>query len=139
MTVNQIYCSALSCGYNNVENHLWESFAQLILDASYEATVLAALSMAHARCPKDQPDPDLGEDTCHRLFLTFLGGGVFRNDSEWIAKAIGRALAIAASSGTSDLEIVVCHFRRINEDMKSIIDTVYKEELSKRRLIQNCT
>ena len=32
------------------------------------------------------------------VFLTFIGGGVFGNDKQWIAAAIGRALAVAAQS-----------------------------------------
>merc|ERR1712110_548243 len=39
--VTQAYCSACSVGYSNAAG--WEDLASLVLDASYEATLLAAV------------------------------------------------------------------------------------------------
>ncbi len=77
-TVTQVYGSAMPVSYGEPPARLWEPMARLVLEASYEATVLAA--RRH------------GIGT---LFLTLLGGGVFGNDDAWIADAVVRALAHA--------------------------------------------
>ncbi len=41
--VTQMYCSALPVGYCSFPNSSWQSFAQLALDAAYEATFCAAV------------------------------------------------------------------------------------------------
>jgi len=78
-TVSQAYCSALPIGYSSHPPHLWVPFARLVLEASYEATLCAALVNARSH----------GSD---KLFLTLVGGGVFRNEKSWILDAIQRAL-----------------------------------------------
>ena len=78
-TVSQAYCSALPVAYSHQPSHLWAAFAQLILEAAYEATICTAILNA----------------TCYgnnRLFLTLLGGGAFGNETAWIIEAIQRAL-----------------------------------------------
>jgi len=78
-TVTQVYCSALPVAYSNHSSELWENFARLILDASYEATICAAILNSQAT----------GNN---RVFLTLLGGGAFGNATDWITEAIKRAL-----------------------------------------------
>jgi len=78
-TVTQVYCSALPVAYSNHSSELWENFARLILDASYEATICAAILNSQAT----------GNN---RVFLTILGGGAFGNATDWITEAIKRAL-----------------------------------------------
>ncbi len=73
--VTQVYCSALPVAYSNLAPELWQPFAQLILDATYEATFLVAVQNALQN----------GNFT---LFLTLVGGGVFGNRKTWIAAAI---------------------------------------------------
>lgn len=73
--VSQAYCSALPVAYTQVEAGLWEPFARLVLEATYEATFLAAL-INRQRTGNN------------RLFLTMVGGGVFGNRPEWIIDAI---------------------------------------------------
>jgi hypothetical protein len=80
-TVSQAYCSALPVGYSTHSPGSWEPFARLVLEAAYEATLLAALQNA-------------GESGTGRVFLTHLGGGVFRNRTEWIVDAMERALRV---------------------------------------------
>ena len=80
-TVTQAYCSALPVGYSNHPPGLWEGFARLVLEASYEATVCAAILSS------------LGTGN-HRLFLTLLGGGAFGNSTDWIIDSIKRALKL---------------------------------------------
>lgn len=92
--VNQVFVSALPISYMyeiRTQIDRLAGFARLILDASYEATVLAAQINAYKGYSK-------------RLFLTRVGGGVFGNRDQWIDDAIGRA--VARSQGL-DLEIIM--------------------------------
>ncbi|MGI9616285.1 MAG: hypothetical protein ACR2QO_25445 [Acidimicrobiales bacterium] len=75
-TVDQAFCSALPVAFGDPPPEAWEPFARLVLDASYEATLLAAITRSSPR-----------------VFLPLLGGGVFGNDVAWIVDAIGLALA----------------------------------------------
>ncbi len=91
-TVSQAYCSALPVAYSRHSSYLWAEFARLILEASYEATICAAILNAV-------------KNGNNRLFLTLLGGGAFGNDTDWIIEAIQRALNLyqhAGYSGDSD-------------------------------------
>ena len=159
--MNQVYCSALSCGYSGVDNQHWAPLATLVLDASYEATLLAALC-CHLKTIREiqqkrtattaSTDANITTSTenkndqpgVHKVFLTFLGGGGFRNEAAWIACAIGRALAIVthqcstamstSSPSTSEgvrLQVVICHFRRIDTVMCDMIEQVFDYELGK--------
>lgn len=78
--VSQIFCSALPVAYGKMPPHFWQAFAQLVLDAAYEATLLAGVLNSR------QGDMNI-------VLLTLLGGGVFGNASEWIHTAIKRALS----------------------------------------------
>ena len=77
--VSQAYCSALPVAYGNQPTAQWESFARLILDATYEATVCAAIINA-------------SQGGVGKLFLTLVGGGVFGNREEWIVDAMASAI-----------------------------------------------
>ncbi len=78
-TVSQTYCSALPVAYSNYPAAMWEDFARLVLEASYEATLCAAIlnSLRTGNM---------------RVFLTLLGGGAFGNATHWITDAIERVL-----------------------------------------------
>ena len=78
-TVSQAYCSALPVAYSGHSSQLWKPFAQRVLDASYEATICAAI-LNYAKTGNN------------KLFLTLVGGGVFGNKLSWILNAIKRAL-----------------------------------------------
>ena len=41
--VSQAFCSALPVAYGSVRPSEWEAFARLVLEAAYEATLLAAV------------------------------------------------------------------------------------------------
>lgn len=91
--VSQALCSALPIAYGSNSTHLgWEPFARLVLEASYEATLLAGLSNPHS----------------DRVLLTAVGGGVFGNDPSWIASAITRAMG-----RVSGVEAVVVSYASI--------------------------
>ena len=79
--VSQAYCSALPVRYNDDSDpELWQPFARLVLEAAYEATLLAGVINA-ARAGGS-----------NSVYLTLLGGGAFGNQREWILDAIRRAL-----------------------------------------------
>eukprot|EP00416_Gambierdiscus_australes_P027708 CAMPEP_0171084088 /NCGR_PEP_ID=MMETSP0766_2-20121228/18106_1 /TAXON_ID=439317 /ORGANISM="Gambierdiscus australes, Strain CAWD 149" /LENGTH=464 /DNA_ID=CAMNT_0011541569 /DNA_START=48 /DNA_END=1442 /DNA_ORIENTATION=- len=84
-TVTQVYGSACSVAYNQRSNPSdWASFGTLVLEASYEATLWAAvLSAARHKT-----------EGSRRIFLTCLGGGVFGNRMEWIEAAMDRAFTL---------------------------------------------
>ncbi|MEO0341084.1 MAG: hypothetical protein AAF242_17960 [Bacteroidota bacterium] len=77
--VSQVYCSALPVAYSQIYPNLWEQFARLILEATYEATLLLAYeNYLKTHNPK--------------VFLTLVGGGAFGNYFEWIIDAIVKAI-----------------------------------------------
>src|SRR6266478_5823105 len=45
-TVSQCFCSALPVAYSRVPPNHWEAFATMILEAAYEATLLASAAIA---------------------------------------------------------------------------------------------
>jgi hypothetical protein len=65
-TVSQAYCSALPVAYSNHSPELWESFAQLVLEATYEATFCASIL-------------NFVKTGNNKLYLTLIGGGAFGN------------------------------------------------------------
>ena len=120
--VTQAFCSAISCGYTTVGLACWEPLATLVLDAAYEATLRAAvLDRTQAGAPpRDASVP-------RRVWLTFLGGGAFGNRKEWIAGAIGRALA--RLDGVA-LDVRIGHYRAIDASMQHEIDAARSRELA---------
>jgi len=100
--VSQVYGAALPVAYGDGRppRGLWEPLARLVLEASYEATVLVA--RAHHI-----------ETVC----LTLLGGGVFGNDDRWIGDSVLRALSMA---GGGDIRIV--SYGRPNPVVRRILD-----------------
>ena len=103
--VSQAYCSALPLGgYQRTANAEWRRFAKLILEALYEATLLAAIENAdrHPGAP---------------IFLTSVGGGVFGNDDQWIVDAMNRAFEICADSG---LDIRIVNYRDIRDEYRPL-------------------
>jgi hypothetical protein len=77
--VTQAFCSALPVSYTNVPPGRWKSFAELVLEAAYEATLWAAML-------------NVSRGVSNIVLLTRLGGGAFGNDDAWIASAMRRAL-----------------------------------------------
>lgn len=92
--VSQVYCSALPVAYSKHSSDLWEGFAQLVLEASYEATICAAILNAQRMGNK-------------HVFLTLLGGGAFGNETRWITDAIQRVLKLYKNWG---IEVVIVSY-----------------------------
>jgi hypothetical protein len=107
-TVTQAYCSALPVAYSRQPAALWEPFARLVLEAAYEATILAAILNARAT-------------SNNRCYLTLLGGGAFGNADEWIIDAIGRALASYAWAG---LDVAIVSYGASQAMVRGLVEAV---------------
>jgi hypothetical protein len=79
--VSQAFCSALPVAYSDIPARCWRSFALLVLEAAYEATMCAAAINA-------------SRGASNTVLLTSLGGGAFGNEDEWILSAMRRALSV---------------------------------------------
>lgn len=110
--VSQAFCSALSCGYASGTLHQWQPIAKLVLDAAYEATLLAAIV-----------DAEHGTGS-GRVWLTFLGGGAFGNSPVWIHHAMGRALRLCRDR---DLDVLIAHHRAVDEDARRGVEAAMRE------------
>jgi len=108
--VSQAFCSALSIAYTDGGHASWEMIAQCVLDATYEATLWAA-AIEHAE----------GRGS-GKVYLTFIGGGVFGNDQKWIESAIARACRTLKDL---PLQVVVCHYRQVNDNTQTAIDGLF--------------
>jgi hypothetical protein len=104
--VTQVYGAALPVAYGRGSQSDWEGFARLVLDASYEATMLAAMVNANAT----------GNRT---VFLTLLGGGVFGNAEEWILGAIERSLNAV---GDADLDVAIVSYGRSKRGVREFAE-----------------
>jgi hypothetical protein len=96
--VSQSYCSALPIGYSEHAEDLWESFARLVLEACYEATICAAILNSR-------------NAVSNKVFLTFVGGGAFANRKEWIIAGIQRALDLYRHVG---IDVAIVSYGRSN-------------------------
>ena len=81
-TVSQAFCSALPVAYSEIGPVHWERFALLILEATYEATMWAAVLNA-------------ARGASNIVLLTSIGGGAFGNAESWIEDGLRRALQLA--------------------------------------------
>ncbi|SAL05541.1 hypothetical protein AWB78_07556 [Caballeronia calidae] len=95
--VTQALCSALPVAD-------WAPFASLVLEASYEAAVLAAV-LNHRRTGNA------------RVFLTMVGGGAFGNERAWIIQAVRRALRFVHDH---PLDVVMVCFGKVSSDLAEL-------------------
>ena len=104
--VSQAYCSALPVAYSSHGKAKWEPFARLVLQASYEAILLAAVEQA----------ANGGSNT---VLLTRIGGGAFGNGDDWIDSAIERAMDVVKDAG---LELVFIARGSVSPGIQAIVD-----------------
>ena len=105
-TVSQIYCSALPIGYLQYPLELWGSFAKIILEALYEATICVGIL-------------NFRKTGNNKVYLTLVGGGAFGNKTEWIIDAIKRSLNLYSHTG---LDIIIVSHKYPNSHVKEIIN-----------------
>ena len=110
-TVSQAYCSALPVAYSECPPEDWEEFARLILEATYEATLCAALVNAR-------------QTGNNRVFLTLVGGGVFGNETAWIVDSLQRALALYKDAA---LDVAIVSYGASNPDIQHLVSHTYDE------------
>ena len=103
--VSQAFCSALPVAYSRVDSARWEPLARLVLEAAYEATLLAGALHAQA-------------GGTNRVLLTRLGGGAFGNPLAWIDDAIERALECHRQH---DLDVHWVAYRAPDEAMLALV------------------
>ena len=85
--VSQAFCSALPVRYEpTIPARQWQSFATLVLEGAYEATMWAAVLNAM-------------QSSSNVVLLTLLGGGAFGNEKSWILGALARSLALVEKVG----------------------------------------
>jgi hypothetical protein len=103
--VSQAYCSALPVAYSPHAAELWQGYARLVLEASYEA-VLAAATW------------NVATSASNKVFLTVLGGGAFGNPIEWILPAMVRALRRFSDV---DLDVAIVSYGSSNAQVRKAI------------------
>lgn len=108
-TVSQAYCSALPVAYSSHPPGLWSEFARLVLEASYEATICAAIlnSMRNGN---------------NRLYLTLLGGGAFGNETDWILGGLQRALNLY---GHVDLDVAIVSYGSSKQYIRELVNRTH--------------
>jgi hypothetical protein len=106
LLVSQAFCSALPVAYSRVPPSHWESFALLVLEAAYEATMWATVLNAQ-------------RGASNVVFLTLLGGGAFGNHSSWIHDAIQRALTLMR---TCEIDVRLVSYGAPSKETLSIIE-----------------
>jgi hypothetical protein len=105
--VSQCFCSALPVSYSRVPSSHWEAFATLILEAAYEATLLASVLIAQ-------------HGGSNVVFLTRLGGGAFGNADAWIDSAMRRALQAMANHG---LDVRIVSYRAPSQGLVELAES----------------
>jgi hypothetical protein len=110
--VTQAYCSALPISYAKpkLPTELWEKFARLILEGTYEATFYAALKNYQ----------QIGNK---KLYLTLVGGGVFGNEQNWVFDAIEKAFI---KFKNTPLEVMIVSYGDSNKDVKAFCKKLNK-------------
>lgn len=103
--VSQAYCSALPIAYSGSPPEDWAEFARLILEATYEATLCAALVNAR----------QTGSNT---VFLTLIGGGAFCNEAAWIMDSLHRALDLYKQAA---LDVAIVSYGSSNQGIQHLV------------------
>ena len=105
--VTQAYCSALPIAYTNINLSLWEPFARLVLEATYEATFYSAFM-------------NFQSTNNSKLFLTLVGGGVFGNKIDWILEAIKNAVI---KFENTPLDVRIVSYGNSNRNVSRFVET----------------
>ena len=104
--VSQAFCSALPVAFTRVPSFHWESFATIMLEAAYEASMWAAV--LNARCGKS-----------NIVLLAFLGGSAFGNEDRWIHAAIRRGLKLILGY---NLDVRLVNYGTLSRDTLRIVE-----------------
>eukprot|EP00672_Neobodo_designis_P022696 CAMPEP_0174831582 /NCGR_PEP_ID=MMETSP1114-20130205/3176_1 /TAXON_ID=312471 /ORGANISM="Neobodo designis, Strain CCAP 1951/1" /LENGTH=388 /DNA_ID=CAMNT_0016065409 /DNA_START=122 /DNA_END=1288 /DNA_ORIENTATION=+ len=113
--VTQVFSSAVSVAYSGLPASAWEPLATLVLDATYEATLLVGVKNTLRHLVRHPAGAAVA--ALPAVNLTQVGAGVFGNRLTWIAQAMGKAHGNVAALGVP-LNVVVVHFRRVDPWME---------------------
>jgi hypothetical protein len=119
-TVTQVFGSAPSVTYSGNSRSAWATFASLVLEASYESTLLIGLEAMKRHG---------GAEGSNTVYLTLLGGGVFGNDFRWIATAILEACRACADEPL-DVQIV-CYGGHVEREIQEVIKIFADEQAAR--------
>lgn len=108
LLVSQAYCSALPVAYARYEAKEWEALARIILEATYDATLYAALQ-------------NYKVTGCDKVFLTLVGGGAFGNDFTWIFQSL---LSSLKKFKNIPLDVKIVSHERSNPTVLQMIDLI---------------
>jgi hypothetical protein len=106
--VTQAYCSALPVRYSAIHSCYWKEFACLILEATYEATLYAALL-------------NFEKTGNNKTYLTLVGGGAFGNKEEWIIKAMQK---VFFKFSESPLDVSIVSYGKSNQAVIELIKSI---------------
>lgn len=106
--VSQIYCSALPVAYTYIDPIYWESFSRVILEATYESTLYAALI-------------NQKRHGSNLAYLTLVGGGAFGNKEDWIFESLQRAIR---KFKNTPLDIKIVSYGESNPDLLACIEEI---------------
>ncbi|WP_092581042.1 hypothetical protein [Hyunsoonleella jejuensis] len=106
--VSQIYCSALPVAYSHIESFYWEYFARVILEATYESTLLAGVL-------------NMENNKSNKIFLTLVGGGAFGNEEYWILESMQKAIR---KFKNVPLDIRIVSYRSSNLNLRKCIEEI---------------
>lgn len=87
---------------------LWAEFVPLILDAAYEATLVAAV----------QNEQATGNN---KVYLTLLGDGAFGSPDEWIMDAIRNGLLTYRDA---DLKVMIVSYSRSKAQVMTLVQKI---------------
>lgn len=119
MLFTQTYNAAISFSYTDIPPELWRPLAQIVLNGTYEATLLVAVLEALNSASTTTTEPLTSP---FPVLLTKVGGGVFGNEKEWIQDAIRRACQKVAKYGVP-LRVHIVHYREVEEGYESFNTT----------------
>ncbi|MEO1185522.1 MAG: hypothetical protein AAFX46_12890 [Cyanobacteria bacterium J06636_27] len=108
--VSQIYCSALPVAYSMTSHVYWEDFSKLILEATYEASLIAGIINSQ-------------RTNNNRLYLTLVGGGAFGNKEQWIVESVLKSVKRYENTG---LDIRFVSYSTPSKAVKNIIEDFNK-------------
>lgn len=109
--VSQIYCSALPVAYCQIDPKYFESFSRIILEATYEATLFAALINF------DKTNND-------KVYLTLVGGSAFGNEESWILESMSQALG---KFRNTPLDVQVVSYRASNPNLINCFQRIHSK------------
>ena len=111
--VTQTYNSAVSVGYSRCGSAAWQQLATLVLEASYEATLLVGILNNCFRIRRQRP--------LRPVVLTKVGAGAFQNDATWVQAAL-RFASAAVTEFRFPVPCVLVHYGSTDEAYTELLD-----------------